>query len=72
MEDNINSSDGEVEGLETKITVNTDCVAETTAFIAELDGDEGRIAKQNNILVKATAMCASFEAEYESTTAGRN
>lgn len=45
IDDQIANSDGEVSGLEDKIQVNSDCVDETTGFIDELDGSEGRIAK---------------------------
>merc|ERR1712083_1100115 len=68
----MSSNEDEIERLSEVVSTNEHCVEETAGYIFELGGTNGRIAKQQDILEKATAMCQTFTDEYERTTEMRN
>jgi len=68
MEEDMDKNADEVERLTGVVNVNSACVDETAKYIFELGGQNGRIAKQEHILGKATAMCKTFKDEHDKTT----
>ena len=68
FEEDIEANGNEIERLQEVVDTNQACVETTSAFIFDLGGETGRIAKQEHILGKATAMCEAFADELDRTT----